>query len=96
VSGTDAGIGPGKPHGILSQAIASLIQGGMAPAGALATATSAAAEACGVGHDKGSIKPGHDADLLIVDGDPLTDTSALTRIATVVLNGEPISPPAGD
>jgi len=91
VSGTDGGINPGKPHGVLARAIADLVQGGMAPADALASATSVAADVCGLGHRKGEIQPGHDADLLIVDGDPFTDIAALTRVLTVVLNGEPFS-----
>lgn len=76
---------------MLAQAIAHLILGGMAPADALASATSVAADVCRLGHRKGRIRPGHDADLLIVDGDPLTDIAALTQVAAVVLNGEPIS-----
>jgi imidazolonepropionase-like amidohydrolase len=91
VSGTDGGINPGKPHGVLAQAIAHLILGGMAPADALASATSVAADVCRLGHRKGRIRPGHDADLVIVDGDPLTDIAALTKVAAVVLNGKPIS-----
>jgi imidazolonepropionase-like amidohydrolase len=91
VSGTDGGINPGKPHGMLPQAIAQLVQGGMAPADALASATSVAADVCGLGHRKGSIRPGHDADLVVVDGDPLTDIAALTRVAAVVLAGEPLT-----
>jgi imidazolonepropionase-like amidohydrolase len=91
VSGTDGGINPGKPHGVLARAIADLVQGGMAPADALASATSVAADVCGLGHRKGEIQPGHDADLLVVDGDPLTDIAALTRVLTVVLNGEQVS-----
>jgi imidazolonepropionase-like amidohydrolase len=91
VSGTDGGINPGKPHGILAQALAQLVLGGMTPADALASATSIAAEVCGLGHRKGSVQPGHDADLLVIDGDPLTDIAALTRVDTVILNGQPIS-----
>jgi imidazolonepropionase-like amidohydrolase len=63
----------------------------MAAADALASATSIAAEVCRLGHRKGEIQPGHDADLLIVDGDPLTDITALGLVMTVVLNGEPTS-----
>src|SRR5207247_747945 len=91
VSGTDGGINPGKPHGILAQALAQLVLGGMTPADALATATSVAAQVCGLGHRKGNIQPGHDADLLIIDGDPLTDIATLTQVDTIILNGKPIS-----
>ena len=90
ISGTDGGIGPGKPHGLLTQAIAQLVLAGMAPDKALACATSVSAEACGIGHRKGRIRVGHDADLLVVDGNPLTDIAALTRVAAVILNGEPV------
>ena len=65
----------------------------MAPAAALATATSIAAEVCGLGTRKGRVGPGYDADLVVVDGDPLTDVAALTRVDTVVLRREPVLPP---
>jgi imidazolonepropionase-like amidohydrolase len=93
VSGTDGGINPGKPHGVLPHGIAQLVRGGMAPADALASATSVAAGACGLGHRKGRVQPGYDADLLIVDGDPLADIDALTRVDTVILNGGVAAPP---
>jgi imidazolonepropionase-like amidohydrolase len=76
---------------MLAQALAQLVLGGMTPADALASATSVAAEVCGLGHRKGSVQPGHDADLLVIDGDPLTDIATLTRVDTVILNGQPIS-----
>jgi imidazolonepropionase-like amidohydrolase len=57
VSGTDGGIGPGKPHGTLPIAVADLVAGGMSAADALATATSVAAAACGLSDRKGHIRP---------------------------------------
>jgi len=36
-------------------------------------------------------QPGFVRGYLIVDGDPFTDIAALTRVLTVVLNGEPFS-----
>jgi imidazolonepropionase-like amidohydrolase len=36
----------------------------------------------------GSVQKGRDADLLIVDGNPLTDINALERIAAVFFKGE--------
>ncbi|MEU0030875.1 amidohydrolase family protein [Streptomyces sp. NPDC006335] len=92
ISGTDGGINPGKAHGILPLAIADLVTGGMSPADALATATSVAAEACGLGDRKGHIRAGYDADLIIVDQDPLTDISALLRLNTTVLAGKVLPP----
>jgi imidazolonepropionase-like amidohydrolase len=90
VSGTDGGINPGKPHGILAEALAQLVEGGMATADALASATSVAADVCGLGGRKGGIHPGYDADLLVVAGDPLADIGDLTRVDTVLLRGEPV------
>jgi imidazolonepropionase-like amidohydrolase len=38
----------------------------------------------------GSIQPGNDADLLVVDGNPLDDIAATERISLVVFKGERI------
>jgi imidazolonepropionase-like amidohydrolase len=61
----------------------------MDPAAALAAATSVAAEVCGLGERKGRIRPGFDADLVLVDGDPTRDIKTLARPRTVYLAGEP-------
>ncbi len=87
IPGTDAGIGPGKPHDVLRYAIGHLAQVGFSPAAALRAATSGAAEACGLGRRKGRVAAGYDADLLIVDGDPLTDPGARHRIQAVYVRG---------
>jgi imidazolonepropionase-like amidohydrolase len=88
VAGSDAGIGPAKPHGILPRTLAEYVDSGLEPAAALATATVRAAEVCGVAERKGRIRPGLDADLLIVDGDPLADITALGRPTAVYLAGK--------
>lgn len=87
VSGVDAGISSGKPHGILALAIADLVAGGIPAASALATATSMAADACGLGDRKGSLRAGYDADLILVDGDPLSDIAVLGDVRAVYLGG---------
>jgi imidazolonepropionase-like amidohydrolase len=92
VSGTDGGINPGKAHGILPSAVIALASGGMTPAEALATATSLAADACGLGDRKGRVRAGHDADLIILDGDPLSDIGVLLRLDSTVLAGEVVAP----
>ncbi|MEU8236161.1 amidohydrolase family protein [Actinoplanes sp. NPDC048967] len=89
VAGSDAGIGPAKPHGILPATIAEYVDSGIDPAAALAAATSVAAEVCGLGERKGRIRPGFDADLVLVDGDPIRDITTLARPRTVYLAGEP-------
>ncbi len=92
VSGVDSGITPAKPHGVLPRAVAALAAAGVPAAGALATATSAAARACGLGDRTGRLAPGLDADLLLVHGDPLTDPLALERVALVVSRGREVAP----
>ncbi|WP_231960645.1 metal-dependent hydrolase family protein [Amycolatopsis thermoflava] len=86
VSGGDSGISPGKPHGMLATAVEWLVDGGIPAEAALASATSLAAEVAGLDR-KGRIRPGFDADLLLVDGDPLTDITALARPVQVWLAG---------
>jgi imidazolonepropionase-like amidohydrolase len=66
----------------------------MPAADALATATSAAAAACGVGDRKGYIRTGYDADLVVVDGNPLSDIGALLHVDTTILAGRPTAPSA--
>ncbi len=87
VSGSDGGIGPRKPHGVLPEAVADLVAGGVSAADALAAATWCAAESCGLGTHKGRLRAGYDADLLLVDGNPLDDIGALRRVSGVILNG---------
>jgi imidazolonepropionase-like amidohydrolase len=87
VAGSDAGIGPPKPHDAVRYAPAVLGQLGLSPAEALRTVTSVAAGVCGLGHRKGRLAPGFEADLLAVDGDPLADTDALHRIRAVYARG---------
>ncbi|MFC4943145.1 amidohydrolase family protein [Pseudonocardia sp. GCM10023141] len=88
VAGTDAGIGPIKPHGVLPHGLASLVDLGMTNAEALSAGTHVAAQVCGLGDGKGRLAPGFDADLLAVDGDPLIDITALQRPVAVIARGE--------
>ena len=83
VVGTDAGIGPGKPHDVMPHAITDLTDGGMTPIDALRTMTSVAARALFLDDHKGRLASGFDADVIAVAGDPLADPSALTSIVAV-------------
>ena len=94
VAGTDAGIAPVKPHDVVRHAPAMLRQLGFGQAEALRTITSAAAAVCGLGHRKGRIAPGFDADILAVEGDPISDPEALHRIRAVYARGT-VVPSAG-
>lgn len=65
---------------------------GLTPIEALRAATSAAADLLGISADAGAITAGRRADVLLVDGDPLSDPSALARVAGVWRGGVRVAP----
>ncbi|MFL6106873.1 MAG: amidohydrolase family protein [Marmoricola sp.] len=89
VTGVDSGAMPMKPHGTAFRAISELIDAGYPVAEALRTATSVAADECGLGEVTGSLRAGLAADLLVVDGDVERDPSALARPVLVLVDGRP-------
>ena len=71
IAGTDS---PINPYGLaLLMELEHYVRGGLSPAEAIRTATAVPAEAMGCGADLGTIEPGKLADLVVVDGNPLTD-----------------------
>jgi imidazolonepropionase-like amidohydrolase len=86
VAGNDAGL-PYTEFGCLWQELDAMTAGGMTALQALTAATRAAARALGLGDRIGSIQPGKQADLLVVDGDPAADISALSRVRMVMQAG---------
>lgn len=89
VAGSDGGLGPAKPHGLLPGTLDEYVRSGIPATAALAAATSIAADACHLTGRKGRIRPGHDADLLAVQADPTADITTLLRPETVYLAGQP-------
>lgn len=87
VIGSDAGIGPAKPHNVLPHGVANLAGLGVAPLDALRSMTSSAARLCRVEGRKGRISAGADADLLVVDGDLAHDPSAVLDVRAVFRAG---------
>ncbi len=67
-----------------------LIEQGLSERDALRTATVEAAAALGLHGTIGSLRPGADADLLIVEGDPLSSVNALGAVRAVVVRGRPV------
>ncbi len=57
----------------------------------ITSATSLAAEAIGLGDETGSLEAGKKADLIILDGDPLVDITALQRVDTVMKDGKVVA-----
>ncbi|MFS8102278.1 amidohydrolase family protein [Lentzea alba] len=86
VAGTDGGIAYGKGHGIIAYSVADHVKGGVPNAAALAAATSQAAKALNV--TKGMLRPGWDADIIAVQGDPMRDITALHHVTTVIIGGQ--------
>jgi imidazolonepropionase-like amidohydrolase len=86
--GTDSGV---FEHGRNAEEAALMVRlGGMTPREVLVSATTGAAELLGVGNEVGTLEPGKSADLIAVDGDPLNDATALTRVGYVMASGKPI------
>ena len=85
VFGTDSAV---YPHGRNGEEFAQLVRsGGMSPAEAIASATTAAARLLGLENEVGRIAPGLSADLIAVEGDPLTDVTRLEHVAFVMVRG---------
>ena len=90
LAGTDVGMPATAPGSSLHQELALLVHAGLTPREAIAAATSAPAAVFGL-RDRGRIAPGLRADLLLVDGDPLTDIRHTRRIAGVWIAGQPVN-----
>jgi len=72
--GTDAGVGK---HGANAEELRLLTENGMTPMQAIVAATKTASECVQMPGDIGTLEAGKLADLLVVDGDPLSDISIL-------------------
>ena len=87
VAGSDAGINPGKRHGVLRESLIHLAEGGVSVSDTLASATSVAADVLGLGPETGRLRQRMAADLLVVDGDPFADVTRLREVVAVVVRG---------
>jgi imidazolonepropionase-like amidohydrolase len=94
IAGTDAGI-DNTPHHQYIGGLQYLVTLGFEPEQVIAMATTRAAVALGIGTVTGRLAPGYDADLIVVDGDPLTDISALCRLRRIVARGKDYVPDSG-
>jgi len=94
IVGTDAGV-DNTPHHQYVGALEYLVTLGFRPAEVLAMATTEAAAALGVEGVTGRLAPGYDADLIVVDGDPQTDITAVGRLRRVIARGRDYRPDSG-
>lgn len=72
--------------------LALYVQAGLSPAQALQVATRNGARYTRTAHDRGRIAPGLAADLVLVDGDPTQDITALRRVSLVLTDGQWLAP----
>ncbi len=86
IAGTDAGA-LGVQHGDVWQEVALFVTLGMPPLQAIAAATGLAAMALGISDHTGTIRVGKNADLLVIQGNPLEDIQLLQNIIQVYKDG---------
>ena len=84
VFGTDAGV---FPHGTNALQFRYMVRYGMTPLQAIQAATNVAAEFLGWQDRVGSLTPGHYADMIALDANPLADVTALERVEHVMKGG---------
>lgn len=87
IAGTDAGCFDFS-FGHIDYCLELMVAAGMSPMQALVASTSAAATACGVGDQVGTIQPGKRADIVILADSPLEDIRAVARVLAVYKDGE--------
>lgn len=88
VFGTDLGDKSGvSPDDMIRIGVRSLSGLGLTPTQILHAATRDAARSMLGREDLGTLEPGKTADVIIVDGDPLSDLEALTKVVVVIKEG---------
>lgn len=78
-------------HGENARELAACVELGMTPMAAIVSATKTAAHAVGLGDQIGTVEEGKIADIILVDGDPLTNIEVLyteDKIQLVMKEGE--------
>ena len=86
--GTDAGVFAHGRNG--EEGLQMAKYGGMTPKAVLIAGTTGSAELLGIAGETGTLTPGKAADIIAVDGDPLADVAALTRVRFVMAAGRVI------
>lgn len=84
IAGTDGG-------GSIGNEITELAGIGMTPMEAIQAATSRCAEALGISKQTGSIRSGMEADLIVLDANPLENLKAVSNVVLVVNDGRVVA-----
>lgn len=88
-TGTDGSYGDGDATARvrIGHEIEELVKAGLTPLEAITAATSSSAELLGIGSRTGRVAPGLEADLLVVERNPLDDTTTLFEPMLVLSDG---------
>ena len=85
--GTDAGV---SKHGRNADEFELMVKYGMTPVEAIKAATVNAADLLGLSAEIGTLEPGKRADIIAVQGDPLSDVTVLKQVRFVMKDGRVI------
>jgi imidazolonepropionase-like amidohydrolase len=83
--GTDSGV---YPHGDNAKQFSKMVEFGMKPVDAIQAATVNAADLVGWADKVGALEKGHYADVIAVEGDPLSDVKVLENVTFVMKGGK--------
>jgi imidazolonepropionase-like amidohydrolase len=86
IEGSDSGYGSEEDHTLIDE-ILRLADAGLSPAEAIDAATEKSAACLRIENQKGSVRPGLDADLVVYQGDPTKDLGVLRNPLIVITRG---------
>jgi imidazolonepropionase-like amidohydrolase len=90
-AGTDTDYGP-TSNFRMGNEVMELVAAGLSPMAAIRAGTSGSADCLGIGQRTGRLKVGFEADLIVVERNPLSDLSGLLDPLLVVNNGRRVEP----
>ena len=94
VAGTDAGFAYVFPGFSLHDELALLVRAGLSPMAKRSVGDQRGGARClGLAHETGTVTPGKQADLVVLDADPLGDITNVGRVHAVVTRGRYLGPP---